>query len=74
MQILTNRCDSADNGAPPHSINRIRPPSTSRIDLKTIASHNILSSPQAPNQLPSMAANRRLYTMLKSFFANPPFS
>lgn len=74
MQMLINRCESADKGAPPHSMNRMPPPSTARILLKTRTSHNILSKPQAPSQLPSIADNRRLYAMLNRLFANPPFS
>ena len=74
MQILINRCVSPDKGAPPHSMNRIFPPSTERIFLKMTTSHSNLSNPQAPSQLPSIAANRRLYPILKSFFAKPPFS
>jgi len=74
MQILMKRCESGDRGAPPTSIKRMCPPSTARIFLKTRASHNIFSKPQAPNQLPSTAANRRLYAKSKRVFAIPPFS
>jgi hypothetical protein len=74
MQMLINRCESPDKGAPPHSMNRICPPIEVLILLKTRTSHNILSNPQAPSQLPSMADSRRLYAMLNRCFTNPPFS
>jgi hypothetical protein len=74
MQMLVNRCESPDKGAPPHRMNCIRTPSIACICLKAMTSHSILSSAEVPNQLPSMAAIRRLHPMLKSFFANPPFS
>lgn len=74
MQMLKKRSDSPDRGAPPQSMNRRRPPSTDRMFLKIRTFQNNLSSPQAPSQLPSKAANWRLYAMWKSFFTKPPFS
>lgn len=74
MQMLINRCVSPDRGAPPQSIIRMFPPSTERIFLKMTTSQSNFSTPQAPSQLPSIAASRRLYAILKSFLAKPPFS
>lgn len=74
MQMLINCCVSPDRGAPPQSIIRMFPPSTERIFLKMTTSQSNLSTPQAPSQLPSIGASRRLYPILKSFLAKPTFS
>lgn len=71
-QILMKRWVSWESGAPPDSIPLTRPPRTSRIFLNTRVSQRTFSRPHAPNQLPSIAMNLRLYANSNSAFAAPP--
>lgn len=73
-QMLINLWVSAESGAPPESINRIRPPRIARTFENTRRFHKSFSRPQAPNQLPFIADSLRAYAKSNNFLESPPFA